>query len=282
MIVPRGYSSDKVRYPNSNQRVGMRDQVGGQTGALALVTEQPISAFTGGPVPGDLRDQMTKAVMAWLLRTVSPHTKKAYRQDLEQFLTHAGIAADAWEQLAQIRPEYVTAWRKQFASAGMPNSTIRRKLTALRSLFSYLKTYGYTGANPAHRHFVAAPPVPRDGKTVGLSPHDCRRLLDAPEVEDHDRRIIPVGRRDRAMLAVLAYSACRVGELVLLRVRDYRTNGEHRILNIIGKGGKERTTPMHLEAVERLAAWLVGPLWHSERSGYPALPCRPHFTWPRP
>ena len=61
------------------------------------------------------------------------------------------------------------------------------------------------------------------------------------------------------MLAVLAYSGCRVGELVRLRVRDFNTNGEHRVLNITGKGSKERTTPLHLEAVERLAAWLAVP-----------------------
>ncbi len=42
------------------------------------------------------------------------------------------------------------------------------------------------------------------------------------------------------MLAVLAYSACRVGELVVLSVDDLRTNGEHRVLSIYGKGGKER------------------------------------------
>ena len=137
-------------------------------------------------------------------------------------------------------------------------------MTALRSLFSYLKTYGNTGANPAHSDFVAAPAVSRDGKTVGLSPHDCRRLLEAPHIEDPNiedsaKRIIPVGIRDRAMLAVLGYSACRVGELVKLRVRDFRTNGEHRVLNITGKGNKERTTPLHLEAVDKLAAWLALP-----------------------
>jgi integrase/recombinase XerD len=42
-------------------------------------------------------------------------------------------------------------------------------MTVLRSLFSYLQTYGYAGSNPAHSDFVEAPPVPRDGKTVGLS-----------------------------------------------------------------------------------------------------------------
>jgi integrase/recombinase XerD len=71
--------------------------------------------------------------------------------------------------------------------------------------------------------------------------------------------MIPVGIRDRALLAVLAYSGCRVGELVKLRVRDYKTSGEHRILAITGKGNKERTAPLHLEAVEKLAAWLALP-----------------------
>ena len=61
------------------------------------------------------------------------------------------------------------------------------------------------------------------------------------------------------MLAVLGYSVCRVGELVKLKARDFRTNGEHRVLNITGKGNKERTTPLHLEAVEKLAAWLALP-----------------------
>jgi integrase/recombinase XerD len=233
-----------------------------ETAPLTLRPE-PIPAFAGG-LPADLREQMTKAVKAWMLRTPSQHTRRAYQSDLDQFLAHVGIEAGAWEQLVCIRPEDVAAWRDTLAADEQTNSTIRRKLTALRSLFSYLKTYGYTGANPAHSDFVSAPAVSRDGKTVGLSPFDCRRLLDAPKIEDlnikdEGKRLIPVGIRDRAMFAVLAYSGCRVGELVKLRVRDYRTNGEHRVLNITGKGNKERTTPMHLEAVERLAEWLAIP-----------------------
>ena len=140
----------------------------------------PIPAFTG-QVPGDLRQAIGRAVDAWLLRTPSPHTRKAYKHDLNQFLAHAGIAAGAFEQLAQVRPERVSDWPEQLAADEQTNSTIYRKLTALRSLFTYLQIYGYSGANPAHGKFVKAPAVSRDGKTVGLSPHDCRRLLNAPE-----------------------------------------------------------------------------------------------------
>jgi len=130
-------------------------------------------------------------------------------------------------------------------------------MTTLRSLYSYLQTYGYLGANPAHSDFVDFPQVPRDGLTVGLSPTDCRRLLDAPDAST------PVGLRDRALLAVLAYSACRVGELVKLRFRDIKSHSGHRILEVQGKGRKARRVPLHPEAVERLESWLncpaVGP-----------------------
>lgn len=100
--------------------------------------------------------------------------------------------------------------RDAMRESGFANATIRRKMTALRSLFSYLQVYGYVGANPAHGKFVSAPAVPRDGKTVGLFPKECRRLLQAPGPST------PEGIRDRALLGILAYSACRVGELVAL------------------------------------------------------------------
>src|SRR5262245_33351287 len=159
-------------------------------------TADPIPAFAGGGLPGDLRSAMTAAVEAWLIRTPSEETRRAYASDLDQFLGFAGIAAGEWHRLSTIRPEQVSRWRDALAEAGLTNSTIRRKLTTLRSLFSYLQTYGYTGANPAHGKFVKAPSVPRDGKTVCLSPHDCRRLLEAPLVKDR-RGEIPAGVRDR-------------------------------------------------------------------------------------
>ncbi len=204
---------------------------------------------------------MQQAVLGWLTKTPSAETRENYTRDLHQFLDFHGIARSHHDELTTVLPSHVAAWRDHLRERGSANSTIRRKLTALRSLFSYLQVYGYTGANPAHGKFVKAPAVSRDGKTVGLSPRDCRRLLDAPD------RSTPAGIRDRALLGVLAYSACRVGELVQLSVSDFKTNGEHRVLQIYGKGGKERTVPLHLEAVERLTKWLDVDDLRDDRSG---------------
>jgi integrase/recombinase XerD len=176
-------------------------------------------------------------------------------------MSFATIEADQLEQLPAVRPEHVAAWRDELRERGLTNSTIRRKMTVLRSLFSYLQTYRYVDANPAHGKVVKAPSVPRDGKTVRLSALDCRRLLEAPD------RGTPAGVRDRAILGVLAYSACRVGELVTFNVRDFRTSGEHRILSVFGKGGKERLVPLHVEAVERLVRWIGTADIADDRSG---------------
>ena len=58
------------------------------------------------------------------------------------------------------------------------------------------------------------------------------------------------------MLAALAYTGCRVGELCRLRVEDLKSSSAHRVLEVRGKGGKERRVPLHPEAVERVEAWL--------------------------
>jgi integrase/recombinase XerD len=201
-------------------------------------------------VPSVLRSQMAEACRAWLAKSPSPDTRSNYVCDLAQFLVFAGIPADRPEALASIRPHQVAAWRDSLRERGLTNSSICRKMSVLRALFSYLQSYGYVGANPAHSDFVSAPPVPRDGKTVALSPEDCRRLLDAPTDQT------PFGLRDRALLAVAAYTGCRVGELVRLKVGSYKTNGVHKVLEVHGKGGKERLVPLHKEAEERLEAWL--------------------------
>lgn len=231
----------------------------------------PAPAFAGSAdLHGTmLRDAVAQAIAAWLLRTPSAATRINYRRDLDQFLKFAGVPSAQPEQLLDARPEDIAAWRERLQDQGLANSTVARKLTVLRSMFSYLQVYGYTGANPAHSKFVAAPPVPRDGKTVGLSPRDCRRLMDAPDPAT------PVGLRDRAILATLAYSACRVGELVRLRVQDFKTSGEHRVLALYGKGGKERTVPLHVEAVERLNAWIASAAIPDDRGG---LLFRPPLT----
>ena len=227
---------------------------------LAHPLPGPLPAVSADAVPADVAAAIREACQAWLVRSPSADTRSNYSRDLAQFLAFVGAPADRPEALVVVRPHQVAAWRDSLRDAGLANSSVARKLTVLRSLYSYLRTYGYVGANPAHPDFVAAPPVPQDGKTLGLSPEDCRRLLDAPPAT-------PAGVRDAALLAVLAYTGCRVGEVVRLKVGGYRQTGAHRVLEVLGKGGKERRVPLHPEAVERVEAWLDAAGTRGDMSG---------------
>ena len=236
---------------------------------VSASTERPLAPVFGGGIstPRLFRSRIAEAVAAWLVRSPSQDTRVNYALDLRQFFAFMMISQAHLDRLATVRPQQVAAWRDSMHERGLSNSSIRRKMTAVRSLFGYLQRYGYIGGNPAHGDFVDAPAVPRDGKTVGLAPQDCRRLIDAPDPAT------PVGIRDRAILAVLAYSGCRVGELVRLRVMDYMQTSGHRVLEIRGKGGKERRVPLHPEAFERLEAWLEVAGIRGEGDGPIFRPC---------
>jgi integrase/recombinase XerD len=233
---------------------------------LTIIPAQTLPAVkdSSEAPPPTVADKIRAGCQAWLAKSTSLDTRSNYKRDVQQFLTFAHVPSDQPEVLADIGPTHVAAWRDSLKHAGLENSSIRRKMTALRSLFSYLQTYGAIGKNPAHGDFVDAPAVARDGKTVALSPQDCRRLLDAPRStissSRHDGTVeeitSPASMRDRALFAVLAYTGCRVGELTRLRVKSYKTTGVHRVLEIHGKGGKERLVPLHAEAAERIEAWL--------------------------
>jgi integrase/recombinase XerD len=212
-----------------------------------------------------LEAKIRKAHKAWLVKSPSADTRSNYQRDLTQFLAYFGYGADDMGKLAAVEPHHIAAWRDHLAAEKLATSSIRRKLTVLRSLFSYLQMHGLVPTNPAHPNFVSAPAAPEDGKTVGLTRADCARLLDAPittmtKEESDGTRIeipMPMGIRDRALLAVLAYTACRVGEVTRLKVGDYRQTDGHNVLHVVGKGGKERRVPLNPRAAQRLEAWLT-------------------------
>ena len=92
---------------------------------------------------------MSDKSLTWLTRSSSPETRSGYARDLNRFLGHVGIPEGAWDELPRIRPGHVAAWRDHLLAAGQTNTAISRKLSVIRSLFGYLRAYGYAGANPA-------------------------------------------------------------------------------------------------------------------------------------
>ena len=136
----------------------------------------------------ELRATVTTALDAWLAKTESKRTRVAYRKDVEQFLEFLGINPSHIEYMTQVLPVDVTDWRDSLLRSGgrldanglahpASNATVARKMTAIRSFFSFLQSYGYRGANPAHPHFVSTPKAPDEGQTPAIPLKQMTQLL---------------------------------------------------------------------------------------------------------
>src|SRR6202042_3104026 len=101
---------------------------------------------------------------------------------------------------------HVIAWRKNMERRGLEPTTIRRKLSALSSLFDYLCERNAVAGNPVDG--VKRPMASgNEGSTPALGDAQARKLLNAPP-EDTIK-----GNRDRAILATLLYHGMRREEL---------------------------------------------------------------------
>ena len=121
--------------------------------------------------------------------------------------------------------------------------------------------------HPEHAHTIArvmAIPTKRHERTTlcYLDLAEITALLAAPD------RGSWLGRRDRALLALMIQTGVRVSELVGLRVGDVHL-GTGRHIRIVGKGRKKRATPLTSELDPLLRQWTA------ERGGAPGDPLFP-------
>ena len=73
----------------------------------------------------------------WLAGLKSDQTRRAYRRDVAHFVETLGIRS--FEELRQVTHKHVIAWRRHMTGVdGLQNSTVRRRLSALSSLFTHL------------------------------------------------------------------------------------------------------------------------------------------------
>jgi tyrosine recombinase XerD len=172
-------------------------------------------------------------------RNLSPHSIRAYRQDIDQF--HDFLANVALDKV-----DYKTLRRYlgHLKQLGYERSTIARRMASLRTYFRFLARERMVQGNP----------------TLGLqSPKQTRKLPDFLEWEELQRLLSapdesPIGLRDRAILELLYATGMRVSEAAELTIRQL--NWEEGEIRVIGKGNKERMVLMSTHAQDHLRRYL--------------------------
>ncbi len=195
-------------------------------------------------------------------RRASPRTVETYIRDLRSFrdyIRDEGLPADAGKL-------DIVALRGFLSSLFGSNqaSTMKKKVSAVRSFFKFLLKRQMIEQNPASglRSPKIAKSLPRF-----LTVDQAFRVMDAPPKEE--KRAKPFKARDQALLETLYGTGVRVSELAGMNVNhcDF-TESEVRVL---GKGGKERIVPLGKSAVEAIRTYLPerGGLLEKAKEGDP-------------
>lgn len=178
-----------------------------------------------------------------LERGFSAHTVDSYARDLVQFCEYARERRKPFP--AKIETGDIEGFVSALKRSRLKNSSISRKVSALRSFFRYLVAEGKASHNPAAR--VQAPKLPPRLPKM-LSADEVLQLLQAPGRDN------PLAIRDTALLELLYSTGMRVSELLGLGVHDVEV--EERFVRCFGKGSKERVVPFGDAAAEALHVYL--------------------------
>ncbi len=177
-------------------------------------------------------------------RNLSPHTTKAYREDLEQFVAHAASSLGRSPRPAEIDHLMIRSFLARLHARGLKKTTTGRKLAAIRTFFRFLCREGQLQTNPS-RALLS----PRQERRIPsrLEESEVADLLDIPQ---KGRAAI----KARALLELLYSTGIRCAELVGLDLDD--VDRDARMLRVLGKGRKERIVPFGSRALQALTEYL--------------------------
>jgi site-specific recombinase XerD len=199
-------------------------------------------------------------------RGASSHTIAAYRDTFRLLLTFAhertGVAPSQL-RFADLDAACVGAFLEHLAE--IRGNGVRTRNARLGAIHSFFRFAAFR--HPEHADLI--------GRVLAIPSRRVERalvtFLSGPELEGilaaPDQRT-PLGRRDHALLLLAAQTGLRLSELTGLTCADVRLGvGAH--VRCVGKGRKERLTPLTRPTVAVLRAWLA------ERCGQPAEPLFP-------
>ena len=194
----------------------------------------------------------------WVENGLSQNTLSAYASDLRIF--NKSLAK---KPLYEAANSDIALFLSQRYDQGISSRSSARILSSLRRFYTYLLRENHINTDP-----TALIETPRIGRPLpsSLSEHDVELLLNAPEPSSI------LGSRDKAMLEMLYATGLRVSELVSLTTNQI--NLRQGVLRVIGKGNKERLTPVGEQAMDCLDDYMQ----HSRKVLLSERPCNVIFV----
>ena len=199
-------------------------------------------------------------------RRVSSHTIASYRDTFRQLFEFAEVQLHTPPSSLDLRDldaPLISAFLDELEHRRSVSVRTRNlRLTAIRSFFRFIAFE--EPAYSAHIQRVLAIPSKRHDKKLV-------QFLTRPEIEAllvTPNRATWIGRRDHALLLLAVQSGLRLSELTSLdRSSVILGRGAH--IRCVGKGRKERCTPLTRLGVATLRAWLKEPCRNNAQALFP-------------
>jgi site-specific recombinase XerD len=209
---------------------------------------------------------------AWVTRRHSPHTQRAYREDVMSFVRFMGWRwPDDAERMLAVSIRDVQAFRDLLREGDKAPKTINRRVASLSSFYKYLAASAaelrlpITVPNPAHAQFIARESSDARDETKALSATRARQLMGLPHGES------VIAYRDRAILKFYIYSGARLTTGCRLKVSDFHLEGDEATIRLHEKGDKRRTIGIHYAAAQAISEYVEkaglasGPLFRPRK-----------------
>src|SRR5258708_4485458 len=223
--------------------------------------------------PALLECFFTQRLMAQ--RRVSPHTIRSYRDTfrlLLQFAAKQLRKPPSALALADLNPGLIGTFLDQSEKERGNSARSRNlRLTAIRSFFRYA-AFEEPSQSGLIQRVLAMPSKRYEKKLVSfLTRPEIDAVLAAPD------RNTWAGRRDHVFLLVAVQTGLRLSEITGLHREDVALGtGAH--VHCLGKGRKERCTPLTKQAAIALKLWLHYPRLATDPIPFP----NPRVTQPTP
>ena len=208
-------------------------------------------------------------------KDASVYTQRNYRQALDEFdkwYRKANVSTVRW---AELERNDFRLFLRQLGRRELSQAAIRLRFSALNSFYKFLMRRGLVEASP-----VKGVTLPKPAKRLPqfLTIDQMIALLNAPEAEYNAERLAKEGTskkvrkalylRDRAILETIYSCGLRIGEMCRMTVDEI--DFEESVVNVQGKGKKERQVPIGraaLDAIQGYWQYLAKPPAIDEPAG---------------
>jgi site-specific recombinase XerD len=178
-------------------------------------------------------EDRTQRALDYLQNNVSALTFKIYEPAINRF--HYWAAAHA--QANTIPAETIAAYKAALVDEGLDRKTVNKHLSAIRAYFKAQAALGNI-TQETLQNINAVPNLKVQGRRYGvrLTIEQAHIIINAPDIETE------IGRRDKAVLAILIGCGLRRSEIVDLTWGQIYFNGVVWVIrNLLGKHGRTRT-----------------------------------------